>query len=89
MQKHIGKKLPLSRKLAQKMGVQGRWNVMFVIQKDEALECWDESPEIKNLEEECSKDYPENYPKWTPAENQRGKKAVLVTILYSNYFKLQ
>ena len=70
MQKHIGKNFRYPE-IAQEMGVQGRVNVMFVIQKDGSIGNVRMRGPDKNLEEEAARII-SKLPKMTPGK-QRGR----------------
>jgi len=85
MQKHIGKNFRYPE-IAQEMGVQGRVNVMFVIQKDGSIGNVRMRGPDKNLEEEAARIIGK-LPKMTPGK-QRGR-AVRVPFSIPITFKLQ
>ena len=85
MQKHIGKNFRYPE-IAQEMGVQGRVNVMFVIQKDGSIGNVRMRGPDKNLEEEAARII-SKLPKMTPGK-QRGR-AVRVPFSIPITFKLQ
>lgn len=85
MQKHIGKNFRYPE-IAQEMGVQGRVNVMFVIQKDGSIGSVRMRGPDKNLEAEAARII-SKLPKMTPGK-QRGR-AVRVPFSIPITFKLQ
>ncbi|MEQ8218052.1 MAG: energy transducer TonB [Arenibacter sp.] len=85
MQKHIGKNFRYPE-IAQEMGVQGRVNVMFVIQKDGSIGNVRMRGPDKNLEEEAARII-SKLPKMTPGK-QRGRP-VRVPFSIPITFKLQ
>lgn len=85
MQKHIGKNFRYPE-IAQEMGVQGRVNVMFVIQKDGSIGNVRMRGPDKNLEKEAARIIGK-LPKMTPGK-QRGR-AVRVPFSIPITFKLQ
>ena len=85
MQKHIGKNFRYPE-IAQEMGVQGRVNVMFVIQKDGSIGNVRMRGPDKNLEEEAARIIGK-LPKMTPGK-QRGRP-VRVPFSIPITFKLQ
>ena len=85
MQKHIGKNFRYPE-IAQEMGVQGRVNVMFVIQKDGSIGNVRMRGPDKNLEAEAARII-SKLPKMTPGK-QRGR-AVRVPFSIPITFKLQ
>lgn len=85
MQKHIAKNFRYPE-IAQEMGVQGRVNVMFVIQKDGSIGNVRMRGPDKNLEEEAARIIGK-LPKMTPGK-QRGR-AVRVPFSIPITFKLQ
>lgn len=85
MQKHIGKNFRYPE-IAQEMGVQGRVNVMFVIQKDGSIGNVRMRGPDKNLEKEAARII-DKLPKMTPGK-QRGR-AVRVPFSIPITFKLQ
>jgi protein TonB len=85
MQKHISKNFRYPE-IAQEMGVQGRVNVMFVIQKDGSIGNVRMRGPDKNLEEEAARII-SKLPKMTPGK-QRGR-AVRVPFSIPITFKLQ
>jgi protein TonB len=85
MQKHIGKNFRYPE-IAQEMGVQGRVNVMFVIQKDGSIGNVRMRGPDKNLEQEAARIIGK-LPKMTPGK-QRGR-AVRVPFSIPITFKLQ
>lgn len=85
MQKHIGKNFRYPE-IAQEMGVQGRVNVMFVIQKDGSIGNVRMRGPDKNLEAEAARIIGK-LPKMTPGK-QRGR-AVRVPFSIPITFKLQ
>ncbi len=85
MQKHISKNFRYPE-IAQEMGVQGRVNVMFVIQKDGSIGNVRMRGPDKNLEKEAARIIAK-LPKMTPGK-QRGR-AVRVPFSIPITFKLQ
>lgn len=85
MQKHIGKNFRYPE-IAQEMGVQGRVNVMFTIQKDGSIGNVRMRGPDKNLEKEAARIIGK-LPKMTPGK-QRGR-AVRVPFSIPITFKLQ
>ena len=85
MQKHISKNFRYPE-IAQEMGVQGRVNVMFVIQKDGSIGGVRMRGPDKNLEKEAARIIAK-LPKMTPGK-QRGR-AVRVPFSIPITFKLQ
>ena len=85
MQKHISKNFRYPE-IAQEMGVQGRVNVMFVIQKDGSIGNVRMRGPDKNLEQEAARIIGK-LPKMTPGK-QRGR-AVRVPFSIPITFKLQ
>ncbi|WP_281542338.1 energy transducer TonB [Maribacter aestuarii] len=85
MQKHIGKNFRYPE-IAQEMGVQGRVNVMFVIQKDGSIGNVRMRGPDKNLEAEAARIIGK-LPRMTPGK-QRGR-AVRVPFSIPITFKLQ
>ena len=85
MQKHISKNFRYPE-IAQEMGVQGRVNVMFVIQKDGSIGGVRMRGPDKNLEAEAARII-SKLPKMTPGK-QRGR-AVRVPFSIPITFKLQ
>jgi len=85
MQKHISKNFRYPE-IAQEMGVQGRVNVMFVIQKDGSIGGVRMRGPDKNLEKEAARIIGK-LPKMTPGK-QRGR-AVRVPFSIPITFKLQ
>ncbi|GGW29678.1 energy transducer TonB [Arenibacter certesii] len=85
MQKHISKNFRYPE-IAQEMGVQGRVNIMFVIQKDGSIGNVRMRGPDKNLEAEAARII-EKLPKMTPGK-QRGR-AVRVPFSIPITFKLQ
>ncbi|MEZ4968690.1 MAG: energy transducer TonB [Flavobacteriaceae bacterium] len=85
IQKHIGKNFRYPE-IAQEMGVQGRVNVMFVIQKDGSIGNVRMRGPDKNLEEEAARII-SKLPKMTPGK-QRGRP-VRVPFSIPINFKLQ
>ena len=85
IQKHISKNFRYPE-IAQEMGVQGRVNVMFVIQKDGSIGNVRMRGPDKNLEKEAARII-DKLPKMTPGK-QRGR-AVRVPFSIPITFKLQ
>ncbi|AZQ59089.1 energy transducer TonB [Maribacter sp. MJ134] len=85
MQKHISKNFRYPE-IAQEMGVQGRVNIMFVIQKDGSIGNVRMRGPDKNLEKEAARIIAK-LPKMTPGK-QRGR-AVRVPFSIPITFKLQ
>ncbi len=85
MQKHIRKNFRYPE-IAQEMGIQGRVNVMFVIQKDGSIGGVRMRGPDKNLEKEAARII-DKLPKMTPGK-QRGR-AVRVPFSIPITFKLQ
>jgi len=85
MQKHISKNFRYPE-IAQEMGIQGRVNVMFVIQKDGSIGGVRMRGPDKNLEAEAARII-DKLPKMTPGK-QRGR-AVRVPFSIPITFKLQ
>lgn len=85
IQKHISKNFRYPE-IAQEMGVQGRVNVMFVIQKDGSIGGVRMRGPDKNLEKEAARII-DKLPKMTPGK-QRGR-AVRVPFSIPITFKLQ
>lgn len=85
IQKHISKNFRYPE-IAQEMGVQGRVNVMFVIQKDGSIGSVRMRGPDKNLEKEAARII-DKLPKMTPGK-QRGR-AVRVPFSIPITFKLQ
>lgn len=85
MQKHIGKNFRYPE-IAQEMGIQGRVNIMFVIQKDGSIGNVRMRGPDKNLEEEAARIIGK-LPKMTPGK-QRGRP-VRVPFSIPITFKLQ
>ena len=85
MQKHIGKNFRYPE-IAQEMGVQGRVNIMFVIQKDGSIGNVRMRGPDKNLEKEAARII-SKLPKMTPGK-QRGRP-VRVPFSIPITFKLQ
>jgi len=85
MQKHISKNFRYPE-IAQEMGVQGRVNIMFVIQKDGSIGNVRMRGPDKNLEEEAARII-SKLPKMTPGK-QRGRP-VRVPFSIPITFKLQ
>ena len=85
MQKHIAKNFRYPE-IAQEMGVQGRVNIMFVIQKDGSIGGVRMRGPDKNLEKEAARIIAK-LPKMTPGK-QRGR-AVRVPFSIPITFKLQ
>jgi protein TonB len=85
IQKHIAKNFRYPE-IAQEMGVQGRVNVMFVIQKDGSIGGVRMRGPDKNLEKEAARII-DKLPKMTPGK-QRGR-AVRVPFSIPITFKLQ
>ena len=85
MQKHISKNFRYPE-IAQEMGVQGRVNIMFVIQKDGSIGNVRMRGPDKNLEKEAARII-EKLPRMTPGK-QRGR-AVRVPFSIPITFKLQ
>ncbi len=85
MQKHIGKNFRYPE-IAQEMGVQGRVNIMFVIQKDGSIGNVRMRGPDKNLEKEAARIIGK-LPRMTPGK-QRGR-AVRVPFSIPITFKLQ
>jgi protein TonB len=85
MQRHISKNFRYPE-IAQEMGVQGRVNVMFVIQKDGSIGGVRMRGPDKNLEKEAKRII-DKLPKMTPGK-QRGR-AVRVPFSIPITFKLQ
>ena len=85
IQKHISKNFRYPE-IAQEMGVQGRVNIMFVIQKDGSIGNVRMRGPDKNLEKEAARIIGK-LPKMTPGK-QRGR-AVRVPFSIPITFKLQ